>query len=67
LLLVKKWWWPHIIVWALIVYVASWWTPGVDPFVPLVPIALGIAVYELGRRWITHEIRRRSTLRQVPR
>jgi hypothetical protein len=52
--------WRHILVWLLIVVLASWWTPGVDPFAPLLPILLGIAVYEVGRRWI----RRRSMIRQ---
>jgi hypothetical protein len=68
-LLVRKWWWPHIIVWALIIFVASWITPGADPFLPLIPIALGIAVYEVGRRWIAREIGRRSSerMRQLPR
>ena len=67
LLLVRKWWWPHIVVWAFIIFVASWITPGADPFLPLIPIALGIAVYEVGRRWIAREIGRRLRMHQLPR
>ena len=58
--------WRHIVVWLLIAVVASWWTPGVDLFTPLIAIALGIAVYEVGLRWIGREIRRRSLARQLP-
>ena len=59
--------WRHILVWLLIIVVASSLTPGVDPFSPLIPIVLGIAAYEFGRRLIAREIARRLAARQLPR
>jgi Sec-independent protein secretion pathway component TatC len=58
--------WRHIVVWLLIGVAASSWTPGVDPFTPLIATALGVGVYEVGRRWISREARRRSVARQLP-
>jgi hypothetical protein len=67
MLLIRKNW-RHILVWVLIAVLASWWTPGADPFTPLIAAALGIAIYEVARRWIIREARRRSLAQQqIPR
>jgi Sec-independent protein secretion pathway component TatC len=65
MLLIRKNW-RHIVVWLVIAVLASWWTPGADPFTPLIAAALGIVVYEVGRRWISREARRHSVARQLP-
>lgn len=55
--------WRHILVWLLILVVASLITAGVEPFLPLILGAVGIAIYEVGRRWIARQRARRSAIR----